>query len=151
MGAKEGEAMKLLMDRKRLQYFLCCAVLCLVAQSCSTLCDPMDCSQPGSSLYGDSSGKNTGVDCHIFLQGLIPTQGSNLSLPHCRQIFYHLSHQGSLRILEWVAYPFSRGFSWPRNQNGVSCITGGFFTSWATREAQYWLYTLSSRVVSNNF
>ena len=43
------------------------------------------------------------------------------------------------RILEWVAFPFSRGFSQPRDQTQVSCIAGGFFTSWATREAQeYW-------------
>ena len=40
------------------------------------------------------------------------------------------------RILEWVAFPFSRGFSQPRDQTQVSCIAGGFFTSWATREAQ---------------
>ena len=39
------------------------------------------------------------------------------------------------RILEWVAFPFSRASSWPRNRTGVSCITGRFFTSWATREA----------------
>ena len=43
------------------------------------------------------------------------------------------------RILEWVAFPFSRGSSQPRDQTQVSCIAGGFFTSWATREAQeYW-------------
>ena len=43
------------------------------------------------------------------------------------------------RILEWVAIPFSREPSQPRDQTQVSCITGGFFTSWATREAQeYW-------------
>ena len=40
------------------------------------------------------------------------------------------------RILEWVAYPFSRGSSRPRNQTRVSCIAGGFFNNWATREAQ---------------
>ena len=40
------------------------------------------------------------------------------------------------RILEWVAYPFSRGFSQPRNQTRVSCIAGRFLTSWATREVQ---------------
>ena len=44
-------------------------------------------------------------------------------------------HKGRLRILEWVAYPFSRGSSWLRNQTGVYCRAGGFFTSWATREA----------------
>ena len=41
-----------------------------------------------------------------------------------------------VRILEWVAFPFSRGSSQPRDRTQVSCIAGGFFTSWATREAQ---------------
>jgi len=50
---------------------------------------------PGSSVHGDSSGKNTGVGCHAFLQEIFPTQKSNPSLPHCRQILYHLSYQGS--------------------------------------------------------
>ena len=45
------------------------------------------------------------------------------------------------RILEWVAVPFSSGFSWPRNQTGVSCIAGGFFTNWATREVQISKFT----------
>ena len=54
----------------------------------STLCDPMDCSPPGSSAHG-------------ILQA---------------------------RILEWVAFPFSRGFSQPRHQTQVSCIAGRFFT-----------------------
>ena len=60
------------------------------SQSCSTLCDPMDCK------------------VHGILQA---------------------------RILELVAFPFSRGSSQPRDQTQVSCIAGGFFTSWATREA----------------
>ena len=105
-----------------------------VAQSCPTLCDPVDCSLPGFSVRGDSPGKNTGVGCHALHQGIFPIQGLNLSLLHCRQILYHLSHQGSLGSLEW-AYPFSRGSSWHRNWTGVSWIAGGFFTSWATREA----------------
>ena len=75
------------------------AVLCLVTQSCLTLCDPMDCSLPGSSVHG-------------ILQ---------------------------IRILEWVAFSFSRGSSQPRDQTQVSCIAGRLFTIWATREAQeYW-------------
>ena len=49
--------------------------------------------------------------------------------------FYHLSHQGSPWVLEWVASPLSRGTSQPRNRTRVSCIAGGFFTSCATREA----------------
>ena len=106
-----------------------------VAQSHQTLCDPMDCSLPGSSVCGDPPGKNTGMGCHALLQGIFPTQGLKPGLPHCRQILYHLRHQGSPRILDWVAYPFSRGSSRPRNWTRVSCIAGGFFTSWATREA----------------
>ena len=43
-------------------------VLCLVTQSCPTLCDPMDSSLPGFSVHGDSLGKNTGLVCHALLQ-----------------------------------------------------------------------------------
>ena len=71
------------------------SVLRLVVRSCPTLCDHMDCSLPGSSVHGVSPGKNTGVGCHVFLQGIIPTQGSNPGLLHFRQILYCLSHQGS--------------------------------------------------------
>ena len=110
-------------------------MLCLVTQLYSTLCDSMDCSPPGSSVHGDSPGKNTGVSCHALLQGIFPTQGSNPGLSHCMRILYHLNHQGSSRILKWVVYLFSRGFFGPRKQTGVSCIAGGFFTSCSTREA----------------
>ena len=107
-------------------------VLCLVAQSCLTVWDLMDCSPPGSSVHGDfSPGKNTGVGCYALLQGIFPTQGLNLGLSHCKQILYCLSHQRSPRILEWVAYPFSRGTSQPRNWTQVSCIEVRF----CTREA----------------
>ena len=51
-------------------------VLCLVAQSCPTLCS-MHCSQPGCSIHGDSPGKNTRVGCHALLQGIFPTRGLN--------------------------------------------------------------------------
>ena len=115
--------------------FYACALLCLVAQSYPTLSNHMDGSPPGSSVHGDSPGKNIIVGCHALLQGIFPTQGSNPGLLHCRWILYCLSHQGSPRILEWVAYPFSQGSSWPRNQTRVSCIAGRFFISWATREA----------------
>ena len=81
-------------------------------------------------------GQNTGVDSLCLLQGIFPTQGSNPGLPHCRQILYQLSHKGSHKILEWGAYPFSIGSSWPRNQTGVSCFAGRFFINWAMREAQ---------------
>ena len=56
-----------------------------VTQSCPTLCNPVDCSPPGSSVQGDSPSKKTGVGCHFLLQGIFPTQGLNpalLHLPH---------------------------------------------------------------------
>ena len=49
-------------------------------------------------------GQNTRVGSFALLQGIFPTQGLNPGLMHCRQILYQLSHQGSPRILEWVAY-----------------------------------------------
>ena len=52
------------------------------------------------------------------------------------------------RILEWVAVPFSKGSSQPRDQSQVSHIAGGFFTSWATGEA---LLGLSSRIFSSDW
>ena len=55
----------------------------LVAQSCLTLCNPMDHSCPRNSL-----GKNTEVGCHFLLQKIFPTQGLKPNLPHCRQILY---------------------------------------------------------------
>ena len=67
------------------------AVLGLVSQSRLTLCDPMDCSPPGSSIHGDSPGKNTAVGDHALLQGIFPTQGLNPGLPLYRQTLYCLS------------------------------------------------------------
>ena len=103
----QGSPNSFLVDFKNLTDYS----VCLVIQSCSTLWDPIDCSPPGSSVHGDSSGKKTGVGCHALLKGIFPTQGSNPGLPHCKGILYYLSHEGSPRILEWVAYPVSSGSS----------------------------------------
>ena len=108
--------------------------LCLVIRSCPTLYDLMDCSLQGSSVHENSPGKNTGVGCHAFLQGIFLIQGSNPGLPHCRWILFHLSHQGSPRILECVAYPFSMGIFLTQESNRGLLHCGRFFTSWATRE-----------------
>ena len=78
---------------------------------------------------------DTGMGSLSLLQGIFPTQGLNPGLQHCTWILYQLNHKGSQRILEWVAYPFSSGSSRPRNRTRVSCITGGFFTNWVTRES----------------
>ena len=67
-------------------YMYIYAVLCIVAQSCLTLSDPMDCSPPGSSVHAGSSSKNTVVGCPALLQGILLARGSNLHL---------------LRLLHW--------------------------------------------------
>ena len=79
------------------------SVLCLVTQVCSTLCDPMDCSPPDSSVHGDFPCKDTRVGFHALLQEIFPTQGSNSDLQHCRQILYRLLSCSFVRIYaqEW--------------------------------------------------
>ena len=106
--------------------FLC---FCLVAQLCLTLCNPMDCSPPGSSVHGDSPGKNTGVGSHTLLQGIFPTQGSNPGLPHGRWILYHLSHPGKPKNTGVGSLSFSRESSQTWHQTWVSRIAVRFFTS----------------------
>ena len=81
----------------------------LVVQSCLTLCDPMDCSPPRLPCPWNSSDKNTGVGCHSLLQGIFPTQGSNLGLlqadylpsePSGKPVIYRREHFiGGLRCL----------------------------------------------------
>ena len=84
----------------------------------------------------NSPGQNTGVGSYSLLQDIFPTQELNPGLPHCRQILSQLSHEGSPRILEWIAYPFSRGSSQPRNRTRESLQDCRWlFTNWATREA----------------
>ena len=103
------------------------------SESCSVVCASL-------RLHGryspwNSPGQNTGVGSLSLLLGIFLTQVLNPGLLHCRQILYQLSHKGSPRILEWVAYPFSNGSSWSRNWARVSCIAGVFFTNRAIREA----------------
>ena len=70
-----------------------------VAQSCLTLCDPMDCEPTRFLCPWDFPGKSTGVGCHSLLQRISPTEGSNPGLPHCRQTLYSLSQRGGI---DWV-------------------------------------------------
>ena len=74
-----------------------------VAQSCSTLWDPMDWNSPG---------QNTGVGSRSLLQGIFPTQCWNPGLPRSRQILYQLRHKGSPRILDWVAIFLTQELNW---------------------------------------
>ena len=63
----------------------------------SSLCDPMDCSLPVSSVHGISQAKILEWVVIPLLQGIFLTQELNLGLLHCRQILYCLSQQGSTR------------------------------------------------------
>ena len=78
------------------------SVLRVVAQLCLNLCNAMDCNPPGSTVHGDSPGRNTGVGCHA----LLPTQGWNPGLPHCRLILYQLSYFG-LQLGKFIQLPCS--------------------------------------------
>ena len=81
-------------------FSFCFCNLCLCAkllQLCPTLCDPVNCSLPGSSVHGILQARILEwLAMHALLQGIFQTQGSNPGLLHCRWILYCLSHQGSL-------------------------------------------------------
>ena len=77
-----------------------------VAQSCPTLCDPMDC------ISWNSPAQNTGVGS-LSLPGDLPNPGIKPRSSLCKWILYQLSHKGSPRILEWVAYPSPRDLPKP--------------------------------------
>ena len=65
-------------------------VCVLLAESCVTLCDPMDCSPPGSSVHGDSPGKTTGVNCDSLLQGNLPNPRDRTQVSHIAGRFFTL-------------------------------------------------------------
>ena len=112
-----------------------CHLMCQVSESQSR--SVLSNSLRSHGLYSpwNSPAQNTGVGSLSLLPGIFPTQGSNPGLPYCRGILYQLSHEGSPRILEWVAYPFSSRSSQPRNWTRVPCIAGEFFTIWVVTEA----------------
>ena len=116
-------------ERSPLPHYIEGAVKVKFTQLCLTL-------RP-HRLYStwNSPGQNTGEGSFSLLQGIFPIQRSYPGLLHCRQILYQLSHKGSPRILEWVAYLFSSRSSQPRNQTGVSWIAGRFLTNWDIKEA----------------
>ena len=72
---------------------------CSVTKSCPTLCDPMDCSPPGSSVHGIPQARILEWDCHLLLQGIFPNQGSDSHLLHWQACPLPLSHLG--RTLRW--------------------------------------------------
>ena len=125
-----------------------------VARSCPTLCDPMDCSPPGSSIHGIFQARvlewgtiafSCSLNCFIKNPDLKENEpSSKFRYVPCSSVLSYVllfstpwtvACQASLsigifqaRILEWVAMPSSRGSSQPRDQTQVSHIAGGFFT-----------------------
>ena len=137
---------------------------CLVTKLCPTLCDPIDCSPPGSSVHTILQARILEWVAISFSRGSSWPRGQTWVSCIARQILYYWANWEALvgtwkvkvaqlcptlcnpmdyivygilqaRILEWVDFPFSRGSSQPRDRTQVSCIADGFFTSWATREA----------------
>ena len=127
----------------------------LVAQWCPTCCDPMNCSPQGSPVLGTFQARilewvaipfsrvssrtrdQTQVSCIV---GRFFTIWATREAPkwwwkllNNVQLFSSVHGILWVRILEWVAIPFSRGSPWPRDQ--ASCAAGRFFSVWATREA----------------
>ena len=143
----------LLAEKNSLLLLSCCVCAWSVAKSCLTL-QPRGLQPSRPSVPGIFPGKNTGVGCHVLLQGIFPTQGSNpplLRLLHCRQVLYHwatsevkvaqswltlcdpMDHTVhgifQARILERVPFPFFKRYSQTRDWTRVSCIAGRFFES----------------------
>ena len=77
-----------------LKWLLIGMVCVLTAQSCPTLCDPVNCNLPGSSVHGILQAR-TGVGCHFLLQGILPTQGLNPDLPRSKRL-----------LISWICTDF---------------------------------------------
>ena len=132
-----------------------------VAQSCPSLCDPIDCSLPGSTIHGIFQARIlewvgisfsrrssrprdwtwvsriVGRRFTIWATREVPSKSEAQLCPTlCDPIDYPVHGILQARILEWVVFPFSRGSPQPSDWTQVSCITGRFFTGWAIREAQ---------------
>ena len=102
----------------------------LRAQSCPTLCDPLDCSLPGSSVHRIFSGKNTGVGCRFLLQGIFPTQGSNLHLLcllHCRQILPQYSCIKHDTPQSWPRLIIAHTFNTCLENNFARCLINSYY------------------------
>ena len=74
--------------------------------------------------------------CYTAIMNMIKVKVAQPCPTLCDPMNYTAHGILQARILEWVAFPFSRGSSHPRDRTQVSCIVGRFFTSWATREAK---------------
>ena len=119
-----------------------CAVLCLVAQLCLTLCNRKDYSLPGSSVHGILQARILEWVAFTFSRGSSqPRDRTQVSHTGGRFFTTWATREAQERVLEWVAYPFSRGSSRPRDRTQVSHTGGRRFKLWATREVfSFWSF-----------
>ena len=122
--------------------------------SCVWLCGPVDCSPSGPSVHGILQARILEWCVYIYIYMIYKVYNIHKvyiykklkvaqSCPTlCNPMDYTVHGILQARLLEWVAFPFSTGSSQPRDRTQVSHIAGGFFTSWAIREAVY-MYTYS--------
>ena len=105
-----------------------------VAQSCPTVCNPMD--------YTDHGILQVKLGSCSLLQGIFPTQGSNSGLLCCKLVLYQLSHQGSPRMLEWAAHPFSTRSSHPGIELGSTALQADSLPTerWLTYLFSWWQF-----------
>ena len=124
----------MLYSRSLLIISLLYAVMCLVAQSCRILCSPMDCIAHQGPLFMGFSRQEywSGLPCPT--PGDLPNPGIKPRSSALRVDSLLSEPPGKPKTLDWIAYPFSGGSSWPKNQARVSCIACGLFTSWTTRD-----------------
>ena len=90
----------------------------------------------------NSPGQVIGVGSLFLLQGIFTTQRSNPGLPCCRPISYQLRYKGKWRILYWVDYPFSRGYSWPRIEPGPPAFQVNSLPMELWYSTQFWILVL---------
>ena len=131
-------------------------MLCFITQPCPPLCDPTDCSPPGSSLHGILQARTLEWVAMPSLQRIFQTQGSDPGLLHCRQILYHLSHREAKSWAKrnpflWLVWVFLCLLSCMDNQNSPSrhahwALEWHIFavyvhiTSWQVRLRQSWVW-----------
>ena len=129
-------------------------------KSCLTLCDPMDCSLPGSSVHGIlqtrilervampssqmfkldlEKAEEPEINCqHPLSESEVAQSCPTFCNPvDCSLPVFSVHGMLQARILEWVTISFSRGYSWPRDRTKVSHTGGRCFNLWAIREAPY--------------
>ena len=118
-----------------------------VAQSCPTLCDPMD-----YTVHGILQARILEWVAIPFSRGCPQPRDQTEVSQIAGGFFTSWATRGNPRRLEWITYPFSSRSSQPRNWIGVSCISGRFITNWAIRKSPQFIqiYTKSTYSSSNN-